>query len=326
LADDGLCEVSLPLMAAGSFSGSRELAGAMVAAGSALLYDLGYVLEKQALTELPPVRPHPVSLLRTAAVSPRWQVGFAAMLAGLGLQVVALTMAPVSVVQPILAGGLVGLAAVGGSFLDERLGRRQIVALLLVLVAVVAIAMSARSGDQVSGTVAGGRFVALGVPVAVAGGLMAWFGLRSARASRSHQVTVVSVASAAGLLYGLGAVAEKAVATRLVSRGVLDGALSALTTVYPWLFVVATASGMLVFQVGLQRHPATMMATFTNVASSTCALIGASVVFGETLLPPGWWSGARLLGLAAVVGAVVVLARDPDDVTAPAVVDPAVSP
>jgi multidrug transporter EmrE-like cation transporter len=326
LGDDGLCELSLPLIAAGSFSGSRELAGAMVAAGSAFLYDLGYVLEKQALTKLPPLRPHPVSLLRTAAASRRWQVGFAAMLAGLGLQVVALTMAPVSVVQPILAGGLVGLAAVGGSFLDERLGRRQIVALVLVLAAVVAIGVSARSGDQVSGVVEGGRFVALGVPVAAAGGLLAWLGLSSAWASRTAQVTLVTVASAAGLLYGLGAVSEKAVATRLVSHGIFEGAVSALTTVYPWLFVLATASGMLVFQVGLQRHSATMMATFTNVASSACALIGASVVFGETLLPRGWWSGARLLGLGAVVGAVVALAGDRRDVAAPAVADPAVSP
>jgi hypothetical protein len=117
----------------------------------------------------------------------------------------------------------------------------------------------------------------------------------------------VGLAVGAGLLYGVGAVAEKAVATTLVGHGLVGGAGTALATPYPWVFVVATAAGLVVFQVALQRHPASLTASLANVASSLCALLGASVVFGELLLPPGWWSLARVAGFAAVVAAAAVL-------------------
>lgn len=299
------------VLAAGSGGGtSREMLGVAVAACSALLYDAGYVLEKQALVDLPPVRLHPVDLLRTAAASPRWVAGFVAMLAGLGLQVVALTLAPVSVVQPILAGGLIALAAAGSTVLGERLSGRHKVALGLVLAAVVLTAVSARGGGQLAEKVPADRFALMAVVVAAAAALA----VATNRLRRPGAAGLAAVAVGAGLLYGLGAVAEKAVATRLHGYGLVGGALSSLGTAYPWLFLVVTLCGMLLFQTGLQAHPASLMASLTNVVSTACALAGASVVFGEALLPPGWWSAPRLAGLIAVIAAVAVLAgdREPD--------------
>jgi multidrug transporter EmrE-like cation transporter len=310
--------LSLHLTAfASNAGGSREVAGVVVAIFSAALYNFGYVLEKQALRELPAVRFHPVSLLSTVAKSPRWLLGFSAMLAGLLFQLVALTMAPVSVVQPVLAGGLIGLVIIGSAVLDERLGWRQKAALLLVLGAVVAIAISASGGGQVAKGVPGNAFAGLALPVTVLGLLASWAGVT--RRLRPGQLELVLVAVGAGLMYGLGAVAEKAVATNMVASGVVAGSIKSLATVYPWLFLAATLVGMLVFQVGLQRHPASLMATFSNVTAGVCALVGASVVFGELLLPRGWSSLARLLGFAAVAAAITVLAADRQPVTEEAV-------
>lgn len=282
----------------------REMAGAAVAVCSAILYIAGYVLEKQALTELPPVPPHPVELLRAAGASRRWRTGFVVMLVALGLQVVALTLAPVSVVQPILAGGLIALAAAGSRVLGERLSGRHKAALALVLSAVILIAASARGGGGLSERVPAGRFLLVAALVGAAAVLTAG----SARRQRSGGLAAVAVG--AGLLYGLGAVAEKAVATRLVGHGLLGGAWSALGTAYPWLFLAVTLAGMVLFQTGLQAHPASLMASLTNVVSTACALAGASVIFGEALLPPGWWALPRVAGLAAVIAAVTVLATD----------------
>jgi multidrug transporter EmrE-like cation transporter len=283
----------------------------VVAVFSAALYNLGYVLEKQALGELPSVRFHPISLLRTVASSPRWLLGFSAMLGGLIFQLVALTMAPVSVVQPVLAGGLIALVVIGSSVLEERLGWRQRAALVLVLGAVVAIAVSARGGGSVAQRVPGQAFARLALPVTVLGLLASWIGVT--RRLRSGQLELVWVAIGAGLMYGLGAVAEKAVATNMVASGLVERSLKSLATAYPWLFVAATVVGMLAFQIGLQRHPASLMATFSNITASACALVGASVVFGELLLPRGWSSLARLVGFAAVAAAVGILAveREP---------------
>ena len=290
----------------------KELIGAVVAVASALLYDAGYVLEKQALADLPVGR-GPVALIRVAAANRRWLGGFVAMVGGLGLQVVALTLAPVSVVQPILAGGLIALAAAGSSLLGERLSRRHGIALALVVVAVVAVAASARGTSALATTVPGGRLLLL---VAVAAGI-AVVAIRAGAAGRvaggSARIQASGLAGtavAAGLLYGLGAVAEKAVSTRMVSHGVVGGALSSLATPYPWMFLVTTVAGMLVFQVGLQANPASLMASLTNVTSTVCALAGASLVFGEAVLPGHWWSLLRMCGFICVLAAVILLAVD----------------
>jgi hypothetical protein len=64
---------------------------------------------------------------------------------------------------------------------------------------------------------------------------------------------------------------------------------------------------MVVFQLALQRHAASMVATVSNVVSTVCALTGASLVFGEMLLPSGWWSLARIAGFAGVGAALLLL-------------------
>lgn len=287
----------------------KELIGALVAGSAALLYDAGFILEKQALTDLPPVRPSPASIWRTARASRRWVAGFVAMLSGLALQVVALTLAPVSVVQPILAGGLIALAAAGTTVLGERLTARHAWALGLVLVAVGTVAVSAHGGGSLARSVPAKRFLWFTLGGLATAGAAAWAGLGRGRLGR-----IGPTAAAAGLLYGLGAVAEKAISTRLVGNGIGPGAVSSLATPYPWLFAAATFAGMLVFQVGLQAHPASLMASLSNVTSTVCALLGAAFVFDEALLPPGWWAVLRLAGLASVLVAVMVLAadRDPD--------------
>lgn len=296
-----------------SASSGRVIAGLAVAIVSAGLYDVGYVLEKQALSDLPAIRPNPVQLARTVIRSRRWLAGFCAMLAGLVLQVVALTLAPVSVVQPVLAAGLVGLVVAGGPVLGERLHWRQRAALMLVIAAVVAIAISSQPGARLARSVSTDRFAVLAVPTALLAIGAAVAGLRASRRGTAVPPawTAAALAGAAGLLYGLGAVAEKAVATHLVGEGIYRGLVASLGSAYPWLFVLVTLAGMVVFQVALQAHAASMVATVSNVVSSVCALAGASMIFGELLLPHGWWSVARFAGFAGVAGALTLLARAP---------------
>jgi hypothetical protein len=287
--------------------GAKLIAGTAVAVVSAVLYDAGYILEKRALGDMPPLGPNPVALLRTVSRSRLWLLGFSAMIFGLLLQVAALTLAPVSVVQPVLAAGLVALVAAGGPLLGERLERRQRTALFLVIGAVAAIAVSSQPGAHLASSVPSGSFAALALPVAICAAGAAWVATRD---RTPFTLAALSFAASAGLLYGLGAVAEKAVAADVVGHGVVSGTVSALGSPYPWLFVVVTFTGMIVFQLALQRHAASMVATVSNVLASICALAGASLVFGEMLLPSGWWSLARLAGFAGVAAALLLIGVD----------------
>ena len=299
-----------PLAVAVNGGGGRVGLGVAVAVVSAALYDLGYILEKRALTSLPTIAPGPVQLLRAAVRKPGWVAGFVAMLAGLGVQVLALTLAPVSVVQPVLAGGVVALVVVSRAVLGERLAGRERTAGLLVLGAVVAIAISAiGSGDSLTRHVPGRSFAALTIGGVLVAAVLVGAGRRCAPSSPRG---LALLALSAGVCYGLGSVAQKAVATEMVRHGVVHGAISSLATGYPWVFVGATAAGLVAFQICLQRHPASLVAPLANVVSGTCAVVGAAVVFGEALVPGGWWSLPRLLGFAGIIVAVAVLgARAP---------------
>jgi drug/metabolite transporter (DMT)-like permease len=279
-----------------------------MALGSAALYDTGYVLEKQALSTLPPVPVGLVGLVRTVRESPRWLAGFVAMLGGLALQLLAYTLAPLPLVQPVLAAGVVALVLISRWVLGERLGRRESASAALVLVALVAIAVSSEASDEVARSVLVGQFVAAVAPVFVVAGIVAWAGRR--HILRDYRGLAL-LGAAAGLLYGVSALAEKAVATQIVQSGVVSGGLGSLATAYPWLFVAAVAGGLVVLQVGLQRHLASLVVPLTNVIGGAFVLAAAAPVFGERLVPSGWWAFPRLLGFAAVIGAVYVLCARP---------------
>ena len=292
--------------------------GVALALAAAVAYNAGYLLEKQALTALPRLPARPVALVRTVVRSRRWLAGFAAMLVGLGLQVIALTLAPVMVVQVVLAAGVLALVVLARLVLGERIGSRDWTALALVLAAVVAIAISAGAGARLNHTVPADRFAAVVALVTTCAVSFGWLTRREGWGGGRRETA--GLALAAGLLYGIGALAEKAVATNLVGRGIVAGSLVALGTAYPWVFAVATFAGMIAFQLGLQRQPASVLVPLANVVSTGCALIGASVVFGELLIPAGWWALPRWLGLAAVVASVAVLVAEPDEDRAPALV------
>jgi multidrug transporter EmrE-like cation transporter len=310
------------------------VAVAVVAAG---LYDLGYILEKRALSALTfdtaafdtaafataafdtgatSDAPGARRLLARAIRSRQWVAGFVSMLAGLGLQVVALTLAPVSVVQPVLAGGIVALVVISRSVLGERLAGRERTAGLLVLGAVIAIAISAGgTTNRLTRHVPGPTFAVFALAVGAAAAALLLGGRRFPHSSPRG---LALLALAAGLWYGLGSVAQKAVATEMVRRGLVSGGLRSLASPYPWVFVIATAAGLVAFQLCLQRHPASLVAPLANVVSGTCAVLGASAVFSEALIPGGWWALPRIVGFAGIVVAVAVLgARGPHTATVP---------
>lgn len=300
-------QAAAPLPVAAVTGGTVGI-GVVVAVAAAALYDAGYILEKRALAGLAAGSGRPIALLRAAARCRLWVAGFVAMLGGLGLQVLALTLAPVSVVQPVLAGGIVALVVVSRSTLGERLTGRELAAGVLVLAAVVAIAISAAGvHDPLTRHVPGRAFALLTAVVVAVAAAAAGAGRRS---SSSRGLALLGLA--AGLCYGLGSVAQKAVATEMVRQGVVRGAIGALGTAYPWVFVAATGAGLVAFQLCLARHPASLVAPLANVVSGTCALVGATAVFGEALVPAGWWALPRLIGFAGIVAAVAVLgARSP---------------
>src|ERR1700751_730677 len=100
--------------------------GLALALGSALATNVAFLFKQRGAVLAPPVRArHP---LRSAAdlFRSRWfSLGWAVAVVAWGLHVGALALAPLSIVQAVLSGGLVFLAVFAERYLGFRLGRRQ---------------------------------------------------------------------------------------------------------------------------------------------------------------------------------------------------------
>ncbi len=121
--------------------------GLALALLSTTAYNSGLIVEKQALGRLPAISGRRVvSLALTLGSSPRWLTGFALMLSGLAFQVLALMLAPVTLVQPVIASGVAVVLVLSRLVLREHLGRGQYACVAVMALSVILLALSAGRG------------------------------------------------------------------------------------------------------------------------------------------------------------------------------------
>ncbi len=287
------------------------VAGVFISVVSAVLYNVGFVLEKHALGDMESVHARRLwHLLGSVLSSPVWVIGFCSMLLGLGLQVVALSLVPISVVQPIFVSGIVVLLVLSHVALKERLGRREWAAVALVALALLAISLSLDAqSDQAGSTGAFDTLVAAGVPtIAVA----CWFFMTADRlrdGRRAHGARAPLFGLASGLMYGVASLATKAVSAIVEKRGIWEAIPHVLASPYLYALVATSALGLLLFQTALQRCPASVVVPVSNVVSSVYVVAVGTVIFGEHLPAADWKLAMRVVGFGAVFASVLLLAN-----------------
>src|SRR6478735_11414263 len=125
-------------------------AGLALALGSALGTNVAFLFKQRGAVLAPAVQGrHPlrsaVGLFRS-----RWfALGWAVAVVAWGLHVGALALAPLSIVQAVLSGGLVFLAVLAERFFGFHLGRRQWTGLIITAVglAIIGITQGAQPSD-----------------------------------------------------------------------------------------------------------------------------------------------------------------------------------
>ncbi len=295
------------------------MTGAGLAVVVALLattaYHLGLIVEKRALAELPAIDArHAVRLLKVLMTAPSWLAGFVLMLCGFALQVIALTLAPVSIVQPVLGSGVVILLVLSRIVLRETLKRLELACVLAMAVAIVAIALSAVGPAGKVGHEASGLLLAA---VAVPTGLLAIglgaSALRPKPGGRHRLPSIgVSYAVASGLLYGNATLAIKAMSGMIAQHAKLGAGL-----------VLAVAAS--IFQTGLQRSRVSIVGPVSNITGSVFFLVLGTWLFGERLPADPARLALRLGGIVLAAIVVIALSRRPSR-AAPAGLMPSAEP
>lgn len=287
------------------------LAGVAISIVSAVLYNVGFVLEKHALGGLPPVHARRiVHLLAQVLSSPVWLAGFASMLAGLALQVLALSLVSISVVQPIFVSGIVVLLVLSHVALKERLGRREWAAVCGVGVALLAISLSLDSSSDHAGANGDfGSLVLAAIPTVAAAG---WLFVTATRieggAGTRLAIRAPLFGVSSGLMYGVAALATKAVAAQVERYGLISSIPHVLASAYLYALLVTSAVGLLLFQTALQRCPASVVVPVSNVVSSTYVVAVGTAIFGEHLPSAQWKLALRVVGFVGVLVSVLALA------------------
>jgi drug/metabolite transporter (DMT)-like permease len=315
--------------------------GIILAIVATVIYNLGFICEKRALDRLPAIDVHRLGhLARTLFTAPAWLAGFLLICCGLMLQVLVLSLEPLTVAQPLQASGVVVTILFSRLILHERLGRAELTCIGLIAVAVGLLSLSNGHGPGAeAGTHADGAAIAAAaVPACLVVPAIYYLANRASgrqpRHGRRRRVTGVSYGCCAGLVYGFAGVALKALSASIVSAPHARGGLLAAAVASPYLYavLVSSAVGMCLFQVALQRGRASIVMPISLVISTGYLVVIGSWLFHEQLPASPALLAMRLGGAVAAIAAPVILTviseRDAtrpgaDDVTTSAASAPA---
>jgi hypothetical protein len=270
-----------------------HLPGTVLALTAALLFGLGSVLQHEAAAR---VAVDGRLSVRAMLRQRTWLLGQAATTAGTGAQVAALALAPVSLVQPLLAGALVAALTVRTVRTGIPPTRLEVVGAGLTVTGIAVFVAAARPGPAaLDRSPPGWVVVAAVVGVTLAVALTARLG-----ASRG---AALACGVTGGLAAGVAAVLVAAGLTVVSAAGVA----AALGRPEVWGAVVAGVVSQVGAQQAYGRGSLSASLPALAVLDPLAAVPAARLLLGEHL-EPGYavvWGPA---GLVAVLG-IVLLTR-----------------
>ncbi len=226
-----------------------------------------------------------------------WSIGWAVAAAAFALHVAALTLAPISVGQAVLAGGLVFLAVLAERFFGFHLGRRQWTGIGLVAVSLTALTLTGGGGDDANADYSlAGMIVFESIAVFVGALLVISHLIDRIPAQRGLLLGI-----AAGLGFGISDVAIKALS------GDLDGGATGLLS--PWSVVILTAAVFSFYASArsLQIGDGVAVIAVTSVAANLSTILAGLAVFGDRVGQAPHVVGVRLVAFALIlVGAALI--------------------
>jgi len=269
------------------------LLGVLVALLASLAYDSAPLLQSLAARREDPAGGMGLHLLTRLARRPTWLAGLGLEIVGFVFEATALALAPLTLVEPILAVGLSLLAPLGARRLGEHLGSKGALWMGLTLLGEVLTVVGVAHADIVGTAASLGELLLAAATIGVGAAVLFLF----ARPWRAEPVPAAGplLAAAAGLGFGFVAVCTRQVA--LAAKVAIGPAL--LASPAPWLLIVcsilSSAMQQRAYQIGPTLSLFPISATIGEVVS-----VSAGLVFLGERLPSGWPVVAVAIGWACV--------------------------
>ena len=270
--------------------------GILAAVASATLYSLGFALQAMDAREAPQEEHLRLALAWGLVRRVRWLSGTGISILGWPLQVLALSLAPLVVVQPALALGLPVLMVLAERMLGERAGPREHLAVGAIVLGVIGAGLCAPPRSVAH---AHWSTLALVLGLLALASLLPYVLLRLGRTWAS--VTMIG----AGLAFAWSGVATKLASDDLARGFVLVAIGWGLST------AGASAIAALSEMSALQSRPAILVAPVVFVTQTIVPVMLAPLLFGESFAATPYGGVPLVASLAFVIAGAAVLARSP---------------
>ena len=270
--------------------------GLLLALATAFASVLGFLYKHRGAVESPIVdmrRPVSTSL---ALFRSRWYVlGILIAMGGWGLHVGALALAPISLVQSVIAGGLVLLTVTADRLFAHEVTRREWVGVALAALGLAFLAATLDgAGDAAHSDYELARLVPFLAAVAALATAVAAVGLGGPREG-------VMLGASAGLFWAASDTAIKALSDQLD-----QGAAAVLLDPLALVIALASAAGLVVSARSLQVGKAVPVIAVTSVAANSFTIAAGPIVFAEPLPDDALGVVVRLSAFALVIVAAAL--------------------
>jgi drug/metabolite transporter (DMT)-like permease len=273
---------------------NHHLAGGLLALVAAALYSAAVGLQAFEARRAPESDTLRFALLGRLFKRPLWLAGAIIGVVGWAVQAVALSIAPLTLVEPALAASLVFLLIVAARALDEHVGPREALSVLAISAGLAGLGWAApsHSTQHASGPLFAATLVVLAAIV-----LAPW-----AIATRRHAPPVL-VAASAGVAYAFAGLGTKFATDDFHHSAWIKGLL--------WLIVLGAVSviGQIDEMSALQQRPVTQVAPIVFGLNVLVPVALAPLLANEVWGRSAGVRATLVASLVLVLGGMVVLAR-----------------
>ncbi len=255
---------------------------------------VGFFLKHKGAVNAPPVQwRRPVHSTIELFKSPIYTIGCVVATTSWGFHVAALALAPISVVQSVIAGGLVFVTVVADRFFGQSVSRREWIGVALTAAGLAFLAATLEGTTDSAHADYDGAALLTVMIVTTLGALVL-----AARNGASGPALAVS----AGLLWAGSDITIKAISNH--------SDLGILVIFHPFAYVILVWSlvGLLVSAKSLQLGPAVAVIAITSATANIITIAAGPVIFREPLPED---TGTLLVRLAAFGLVIVAAAMTP---------------
>jgi multidrug transporter EmrE-like cation transporter len=231
-----------------------------------------------------------------------WTIGFGLAAVAWGFHMAALSMAPLSLVQAVIAGGLAMLALPARHWFGISIGPREVIGLCLSAAGLAFLALTAAPGEGAGPTFSEPSMLAFEAgAVALGAALM----LSASHSRIAARIDWFLLAAAAGILLGVSNVALKALAETVPAS---PASIASPLTLVAVLGGVGT---FLAFARSLQLGDAVAVIVVSSVTTTLAAIAGGVLVYGDEIGSDPGAVVARSTAFIAVIAAAALLPMVP---------------